>query len=372
MQKENYKFFNLPVECGILDYKKAASIVIEKYSKIRNLTSIYNWGDPSVPGISDMDLLLVFSNNAEKPMPIFKRSYYFLNSKTKYLMSHPFIFIDKESLQSVRYVYRNTSFKLLYGKNIRIKNLTPAENKYADTTLLNDIIVRHYPRDFLEQVVTKKINVRNTLLRLNSLKYSTGILESLTNEKCGWNEKLKLIDSLRKNWFEKKDFNLLASLNKDAAAITLEITERFKALLIKDGIVKIMSGNQIIYNGIKNRSLFSKEWNRDDALKKMSDLIKSGKKFYSILPLELSAQICEYAKNNGLISSYIRSNMAGSIDYELKDSDVIGERIRILNKQAELASRLKHSDFAAFFDFGFRNKSGINNRIIGMLDKARF
>ena len=210
------------------------------------------------------------------------------------------------------------------------------------------------------------------MLRLNSLKYSISILEGLTKEKYQWNDKLKLIGNLRKNWFKANDFGLLASLNEDSIKIAMGITEKFREFVIKNGLIRIKSGNDVRYNGIKNKSLFVKEWSKDKVLHDMIKSFKSKKKSYSVLPVELSAQLVEYSKQDGKISSYIKNNLSGDLTYELRHKDIVKHRITILNKQAELAYRLKHSDFAAFFDFGYRNKSGINNWILNLLDKVRF
>ena len=369
----NYKFYNMPQEYGLKDYKETEDYIVKRYSKIRNLIAIYTWGYVSIPGISDIDVVLVFDNREDYALPFSKRSFYFLNAKTRYLARHPFIFIDKDSFADIRYVYQNTDFRLLYGNSIKINKLSPLENYYSSIALLNDIIIRHYPRDFLIQFANRSINVRDTLLRLNSLKYTVKALESLTKEKNkNWLEKLELIEDLRKNWFEENNFDVLVMLNKNAIKMAIGIIERFQKFLIKNKIVEIISGNTVRYNGIKNKSLFVKEWSKDKALHDMIKNFKNKKKFYSTLPIELSAQLIEYSNYKGVISRYIKKNVGNHLDYQIKHKNVIENRINILNKQAELASKLKHSDFAAFFDFGYRNKSGLNNWVLSLLDKARF
>ncbi|GAG16606.1 unnamed protein product, partial [marine sediment metagenome] len=99
---------------------------------------------------------------------------------------------------------------------------------------------------------------------------------------------------------------------------------------------------------------------------------KNKEKYYSILPIELSAQLTEYSRNKGPISNYIRKNISNNLNYSVKHKEIISKRIEILNNQARLVSKLKHSDFVAFFDFGYRNKAGINNWILNLLDKVRF
>ena len=156
---KNYKFFNLPEEYSIEDYKDAVDYIIKKYSKINGLVSVYNWGNPSIPGISDIDMLFVFKSSRSDSLPLLNRSFYFLDKKTRYLVAHPFIFIEEDSFKGVRHIYPNTDFKLLHGRDIKIEKLSADDEYYSKIDLLNDIVIRHYPRDFIEQFVPKKINV---------------------------------------------------------------------------------------------------------------------------------------------------------------------------------------------------------------------
>ena len=103
----------------------------------------------------------------------------------------------------------------------------------------------------------------------------------------------------------------------------------------------------------------------------MFKLIRSSKPFHSILPIELVPQQIEYSKTNGSVGNYIKDNLRHNLKYKLKHHDIIRKRSIIFNRQAELASKLKHSDFAAFFDFGYRNKAGINNLMLNLLRRYR-
>ena len=368
---KKYSFFNLPKEYGKEDYWESTNTIIKKYSKIKNLLSIYSWGDVSVAGISDIDIVFVFRSDAE-PLPFLNRSFNFLDAKTRYLARHPFMFIDENNFKNIRYVYPDANFKFLHGKSIDINNLSVKDKHYSTIALLNDIIIRHYPRDFVEQFASKKINVRDTLLRLSSLKYSVNMLVSIQKNKTSvWNRSLNSIKNLREDWFKNSDYDAISRLNENALDITMGIIQEFKEFLVKNDFVKIKNSNDVFYNGIKNKTLFIKDWGKKETLKKMINIAKNSK-FYSISPIELAAQLVEYSKFKGLISNYIRKNLNKPMDYNLKHKDIIERRINVLNKQAELALKLKHSDFAAYFDFGYRNSSGINNWILGLLDKVRF
>lgn len=390
MPKSGYRFFNIPKKCGNEDYRHCINHLIKKYSETEGLNAVYEWGDVSQPGISDLDIVFVFDKNP-KPLPFLKRSFFFNSNKTRYLVRHPFIFIDKESFEEIRYIYPDTSFKLLHGEKIRIKEITKKEGYYAKISLLNDLIIRHYPRDFFEQQANKSINVRDTLLRLNSIKYTVMTFGSITKEKHKrWNDFTNNIMKLRQNWFKNMDYNRLAELNSEAISTSMDIIGRFRKFLLENRLVKIISGDEARYNGIKNRSFFILDWSPENGLSKIEYMAKNNekieifssvksipyflhnKKYYSVLPLELYPQLVEYSKYNGGISSYIRKNINPEISYKLKYKSIAGKRIKILNNQALLADKLRHSDFVAFFDFGYRNISGINNFILNSFDKIRF
>jgi len=364
---KKYKFFNLPKKCTLKDYKISTDKIVKKYSKTKNLVSLYEWGSVSTLGISDIDIVFVFHNKKISPLPLSKRSYYLNDSKTRYLCRHPFVFIDERALEKIRYINHHINFNLLFGKKCKINKLSPKEINLVKISLLNDLIIRHYPRDFLSQSINKKINVRDSLLRLNSLRYTINTFESITKGKNkSWGAVTKKIEGLRKNWFKTKDFDSLVKLNNEAVDITMEIIENFRDILLKNKLVKINYGDKLRYNGAKNKSLFVKDWNKDSALEIMK------KKSYSVLPLELAPQLIEYSRHNGKISSYIRKNLLGNLKYGLKHENIIKNRAEILNAQSLLAHRLKHSDFPAFFDFGYRSKSGINNWVLNILDEIKY
>ena len=371
MPSSKYRFFNIPKKCSLSDYNDSINLIIKKYSKSKGLVSIYNWGLPSVPGISDIDILLVFNKDAI-PLSFPKRSFYLLDAKSRYLARHPFVFIDENSFKMINYVYPSPNLELLHGKSIGIKNIPKQDSFYSKISLLNDIIIRHYPRDFLEQLVRRQINVRDTLLRLNSLKYSIALMKDTAKEKRSeWEKLINDVEKLRRNWFISNNLELLVSLNEKAVHAAMEIAESFAGFLTKNDLVRIKSENYVMYNGIKNKTIFIKDWSIKASLREMFCLIIKKKKFCTTLPLALAPQLFEYSGYNGLISRHIRDNLAGNIKYSVKHKEIIKNRIEILNSQAELSLKLRHSDFPAFFDFGYRNRAGLNNIILRLLDYAR-
>jgi len=371
--QSSYNFYNLPKKYGKEDYKKASEFIIKRYSSINGLISVYRWGAIDLePGISDMDFVFVFDKSKARPMPLLKRSFLTLNSSLRYIVRHPFCYMDEGSFRNVGYIYPAAKFQLLCGKNVKIKKLLKQDTYFSKIALLSDIITRHYPRDFIEQIANKSINVRDSLLRLNSLNYSINSLHLLTGEEYHvWRKKMKDVADLRKNWFEKEDYSLLVELCKFAVDISMDIVQEFRDFLDHNKIVKIGKEDKVSYSGFKNKTLFVKDWNKKNALKQMQNTSFNLKDFCSIMPIELAPQQIEYSKYGGIISRYIKNHLKGKLDYKIKYPEIIKKRASILNSQAELANKLKHSDFVAFFDFGYRSYAGINNIALNLVRKYR-
>lgn len=350
---------NWPIRWEKERYDDARNRVIEHYGRCKGLIAIYEWGSVSNPGISDLDFALVFEEDSPK-LPLLKRSFFALDKKTREVLVHPVVYIPRQAYADIKYANPGMSLKKIHGENVRINKLSRKKEKEVSVSLLNDLAIRHYPRDFLGNF----IDVRNTLLRLNSLRYTIKSISKLSKKKVGaFEEFSKNVRLLRKHWFEHEDAKQLRELHKKAFGISIEVVKLFSEFMEKKDMVGISSKKHTSFEGIKNRSVFVRSWNPSDAAKHQSG---------SLLPLILSAQLFEYAKGNGPISNHLKKHLKGSMEYQTALSDVMGKRIGFFNAQARLAERLRHSDFPAFFDYGFRAGKGVNNRLLSLMDKIRY
>ncbi len=367
-------FFNAARKLEEKDYERALQSIISRHAS-DEMAAIYDWGNPSQPGISDLDIVFVLKNASPRPLPLHKRSFLFLDEKIRYIARHPFLFISEGDFSRIRYVYPFGSLRRVWGKGIGIKKLAKDEEKEAAIALLSDIAIRHYPRDFLFQQMQKRINVRDSLLRLNSLKYTFLTLEKLMGKKRGtWSSFAKEVGALRFEWFETDDAKrnkMLCQLCERAIPIIMEIidttrnitAERFRPLLGH-------FPERVLYEGAKNKSVFLKKWNKDSSLYRMKAHIHSKGAHCSYLPMELCYHLLFYSHQGGRISSYIRAHLHPFQKIRMKN-EVLAKRMAVLNNQAELANALRHSDFPAFFDFGYRAQRGINNCALRILDAIR-
>ncbi len=367
----SYTFYDFPKKCDAGEYGKTLAHVKQRYGP-EGLVAIYDWGTPSVPGVSDLDVLLVWEWNAES-LPLMKRTFATLPSKDRYILYHPFMHISDNDFENIHYVYPQGKLRKVWGKTLRAKALEKRELLEANAAVLNDIIVRHYPRDFLRQCMEKSIDVRSSLLRLNSLRHTFSTMESLGMEiKIEWEKFSRRVEQLRKGWFADPDTSALSGLVEDALDISMEIVGTFAGYqedVFGDFIRKLPQDMR--FTGIKNSAVFVEDWDEDKAMRGMKALMKN-RKMTSILPKAYAAQLACYAQEPGIISSHIKKHLLPLPAAESVASVSLKKRMATLNGQAELALRLKHSDFPAFFDFGYRNQKGVNNTLMRMADALRY
>jgi len=361
LKAKNFYFYNAPVYFDISYYHKVIDRIKSKYLS-DNTPSIYTWGSVSAPGISDVDIIIVLKDKTKG----LKRA--ILNKKERYIVCHPFFIIDKEILENIRYIYPNLNLELIKGEKINVNQLKKDSEYYVNIFLSIDIAIRHFPRDCLEMLLRKRIDIRSALLRLNSLSLSLELYKNLINkEEQDFEEYMKEVSSLRKKWFSLKDeerkVKLVSLLNK-AITISTKFIERLREVIIKKEIIKIEScSKDTVYTGMRHRTFFVDDWQPERSVRSMIRFYKQNGKFYSFLPIEFAALFNEYSKASGILSSYIKKNLEiENIRYKLKGKELIYKRINLLNAQAEIAEQTKHSHFVSFFDFGLKSNYGPINK----------
>jgi len=357
-----FSFYGQPVKMSVKDYENVYKNIRSLCSQNKGVLSVYTFGEAEVPGISDIDLIFVLKDNSSLPRFLKKNC---LDSASNYILFHPFFIVPEDFMENIAYIYPNSRLNLIYGKKIRIKKLSKKDLNLVYMQLINDVILRHYPSDFLNVLISKRINTRMCLLRLNSLHHTFNLFERISGiKKRKWAKISDDVKELREKWFDLPDkaakSNLIGLL-KTAVYVSLDFVDVYsKFLESKSPKMKVDS---LLFKGIKNRISFVNEWNAADSLSEMIGHYSKHKNFYSVLPMILSWQLCAYSFAKGALSSYIRKRL--SIKCSVKNiSQPLMKRIHILNYQVEYAMKLKHSHYPCFFPLGFKNTKGIKNKMI--------
>lgn len=365
LNKEDISFYAHPIKYKLKDYELVLDRIRRKAKKAKEILSVYTFGNVSVPGISDIDLIFVLKEGSG--LPGFLRKNY-IDRDSNYIFFHPFFIITEDIMKNMMYIYPNSNFVKIYGKEIAINEPSKSELKKIKKCLITDVILRHFPVDYLYILLSKGLNVRMVLLRLNALSHTFKVFYDVAGiKKPEWGIFSKRVNKIRKNWFRMNNNSReeeIFSLLKEAVYTSMDIVSEFDAFLSKDkrNIINTPRHN-VLFKGNKNRISFVKGWNKEKAINQMIIHFLKHRNFYSVLPISFLKQLCSYSSVNGRLSHYIKRRL----DTECFQSNIesaIKKRIQVLNDQVEYANKLKHSHYPCFFPLGYKTEKGLKNRLI--------
>ena len=365
LKKEDLSFYGYPVKYALKDYENILDKIKKKAEKYKEIVSIYHFGEVKAPGISDIDLIFVLEESCKLPALLNKHH---VDKDSKYLIFHPFLIFNESIMKGIKYIYPDSKYIKVYGGDIAFHEPSKDEIKKIKTYLIVDTILRHFPVDYLYILLSKKINIRMVLLRLNALKHTFNMFKGISGkEKQGWRDFSARVDSLRKDWFGM-DKNLMESmlleLLKEAVYISTDFVKEVDIFLSKSKGKNIDAGKDtILFKGNKNRISFVRNWGMDHSIDQMVNHFLAYKNFYSILPMSFLRQLCCYSSANGRLSSYIRRRLNVRC-FRDNINPTMKKRIENLNEQVELANSLKHSHYPCFFPLGYKTEKGLKNKLI--------
>ncbi|MDO8643197.1 MAG: hypothetical protein Q7R76_06500 [Candidatus Woesearchaeota archaeon] len=254
---------NFPKQLTITHYQQAEADFISTISGSADVVAIYKIGEVSAPGFSDLDFIVVL-RDAPLHIPDFEqRTRAVLARQADVIIHYPHV-LPEQLFPSLPFLFPFFSLKCVYGKNIPLVRLPPADKHMLELVILHDYIDIHWPQEFLRLFLhrqrlqrggfwsyalneaartlnvrlggTLDIPVRVTLCRLNSLKYPLRMLSSLTKKRYPAAEVfVRRVQALRTSWFQQANPNTkyaeLLTLLKESISFCLLLIGETAALL---------------------------------------------------------------------------------------------------------------------------------------------
>ena len=221
-QRKDVIFYNEPRKFTVKDYDNEIDRVVDVLSECDDVVSIYQIGEVSCPGISDLDFIVVVRDKMKNSGDYKKRISALW--KNNFLMMHPPYAFNRNLAPKIPYAISLFNLIRLYGEDVRLQK---SENiSLLDLAILIDLISFYWPREFLDLLTKKKhyaknlylrvlmtdilpckskyvIDTRNVLCRLNSMQYPLALYNRLTGKNIPKLEiPVKKAISLRNNWFK--------------------------------------------------------------------------------------------------------------------------------------------------------------------------
>jgi hypothetical protein len=193
----DFRFLKLPRRLGAADYDRTRSKCVEFFSRLPNVVAVYQMGSVRHPGISDLDLIAVFSRSAGGPVPDYRSC---LDERDLYTLMHSPFAIDEPSFRVVNLFFRATNLELLWGREVEREELLHPEP--LDSLLAAEFAIRGLA-SLLRQLRLGQIKVRPTLCEMGSLRYDLELARLGPGEFPEAEALTRRVSSLRSGWFDR-------------------------------------------------------------------------------------------------------------------------------------------------------------------------
>ena len=234
MRLRQYTLIDLPSFVSPEKYEIAISTVCSALMNHGKIRSVYRIGSVSAPGISDLDMVVIFKDNTSTNYDPRAK----LFNESKYLFVHPLFGACESHFNEASTLTHFHNYRLIGGDDIYpISKIDPED----DLILRRQTALEFMIKMLFVMTMQKKyriIKVRSFLLEARALEYD---LQFLGLEDGPLAAKVEEIISLRKNWFLKVD-----SVN--------EIENIFEQLLV---LLKDVLSNELSVNPIFSSSVNS-------------------------------------------------------------------------------------------------------------------
>jgi len=284
---KGYTFHKFPIQLDKKDYDEVISLIAAKLRPFPN-TSLYllkNENSQFSPGFSDLDFLVVNDNPDEKIRKVLELSNY--DGKIMFNLGD--------------------SAKFVCGEQIAMSKPTRLSVEFRHW----DDIGIHTVRQLYKIVLTKNIDVRYVVHKLNGLKhgYPKHMLKMI-----GLETRNKIIDfinhlnNLRKNWFNqrlKENLNEIIFLLNRAIELQEFSIKFLNEYYLRNYLNSRIEGKYCLID--KNFPIIFKK--AENYFAESERLYKKYNRIICIFPPEFLSLLSEYSFYNGKISNYLAKNL---------------------------------------------------------------
>lgn len=357
-------FDNFPKNKQIVHYKKAETEFIYYYKKIEEVISIYKFGDVSVPGLSDLDFVIVL-DKVRKHHSKIRYGINHFSANTQYILLHPQLFLNEDLMKNIYLCFSPSNLKRIWGKEIIFSKFTAKESHAFKNLMAVNAFLYKIPRRILKSLLTRKIKIRECITDLNNVKQ---YIEYFKNINCGDNNKfdeyLKDIEILKGSWFRNKEadnLNSLISCMKKSLLVSYHLISLLSKVLETEQELPMASSSypsekvSFKYNG--DITYFEKDWNPDSSLNKTVDIFLGQKKLFNFLPLNYCFHLYKYVKAGGEFGNFISNQLIPRLNLSIDNNDMYSKRrAEFINSHIDFVKKNGIKDSASFFYLGYNPK----------------
>jgi len=306
-------YTHLPKSLVREDYEKMAARAAQVLGVAEGVKAVYLLGDIWQPGISDMDLLVVFKDGSQPGLV----SPWSMGELAEYIFTHRFLSMNEMTARKFFYLFpfETTDVRLISGRKIDFENPHEVMNveEYRDliACVFFDILITKLLPLAGIMMTEKNINIRSRIGAVYSLRYSEILLKILCQYEMSDHLRRRIV-SLRNKWFDrtqKENLSLLEEVSQESILLIADMTQEFA----KYTRARYPITSSHIFNNQRYTLTFSDNWTLEEFERKYYrghiHLSLLGRKFEHdvlLLPRELSVYLAWYASGEGVLSRRMR------------------------------------------------------------------
>ena len=318
---DRWEFCNFPEPCSLEEYNKAERLFIEATMGHPAVRAVYRLGGISAPGISDIDFVVVL-DGSEKVIGngTVCRSYMALDERSRYAVFHaPVALLTPELLSQFYWLLPTDGLRPVAGHSFEVVIPSKDHLHQLKILLLADFVRSVWPWEFLELRQGRKLNVRMTLLRLNSFRQSVDMCREVRKDPGFGEQYCSGLLSLRQDWFRTEGvarLKRLLELVEEAVSLGWQMVGKVVASLselcpspLPAGRTEVGAEITAEFANVNRYHVFADRWDSHLAETAFrSAFAKSGLRVHC-LPTPIVWPLQEYARGNCLLSKRIRQNL---------------------------------------------------------------
>ena len=211
---------NYPKFVDLNDYHKAIEEMVGVLSTYTGVKAVFQVGGLSSPGISDIDLVVVFENGAKcSKEPLLE-----LSHASRYLFTHGLFGTCEKHLQLAEQQALFGSYRKLWGVDMAIDHQSLPHSKVFEQQMAMEYLVKMFIIQKMEEAYGI-YNVRNFLLLGKAIETDLdllGIEDSELRNQCS------ALIAMRKNWFghepsAKEMVGFIQGFNRELESLLLAL-----------------------------------------------------------------------------------------------------------------------------------------------------
>jgi len=287
-------FIEMPKQIPLERYQAALELLVNHWNGLpRAPLAIYQLGQVGVPGISDLDFVIIFNRGQRINWSDFQPKA-FPHWVQELLLHAPFV-CDDEAWTQLPAWYPVFDLRHLWGKRLAVPVLSKELQIGCALGMLVDYLMVKLPRDILYLAWKRPFRVKTLLCVLHSVKYTMRLAEQAgISVPSAATQVIGEVDQLRGSWFDLLDderMSIVVSLCTKVCQLIGDLVDRVDHALCRQEKFSATAGELIDRNGKnKYRYCFDSIWTMERSIQYAKDQFSARQPFIWPLP-ESFAQV---------------------------------------------------------------------------------